>query len=62
MKTIKVHFADGNSLITSINGSETEIERYYVGQQFNIGVIEDDMQTAIRVEYLDWIWLFDFLI
>lgn len=53
MKTIKVIFENGNSLTTRINGTEDEIRAYYVGKVFNIGDVEDDLQEATGVEFLD---------
>jgi len=57
MKTIKVTFADGNHLITSINGSEDEIKNYYLGNQFQFGDTEecpeDKLVKAIKVEFLN---------
>lgn len=54
MKTIKVYFSNGDSLITSINGTREEIEKYYLGNSFNLGDGERDlMATAEKVEFLD---------
>ena len=55
MKTIKVIFKNGDSLTTKINGTEDEIKAYYVGKVFNLGCVEDDLQEAIGVEFLDFI-------
>lgn len=53
MKTIKAHFSDGNFLITAINGTREEIEKYYLGKYFNLGNGEKDkMEKAIRIEFL----------
>jgi len=54
MKTIKVTFSGGNSLVTSINGTQEEIEKYYLGNSFNIGDGEKDrIERAVKVEFLD---------
>ena len=54
MKTIKVTFSGGNSLVTSITGTREEIEKYYLGNFFNIGDGENDKEEkAIKVEFLD---------
>jgi hypothetical protein len=37
MTTIKVLFEDGDSLVTDINGTEPEIDTYYIGNMFNLG-------------------------
>ena len=54
MKTIRVHFSNGNSLETNINGTEAEIRAYYIGQWFNMGQGDgpDVMTQAVRVEML----------
>jgi len=53
MKNIKVFFENGDSLTTKINGTEIEIKAYYVGKVFNVGCVEDDLQKAIGVEFID---------
>lgn len=35
MKTIKVFFSDGDTLITRINGTLQEIEEYYIDKSFS---------------------------
>lgn len=56
MRAITVHYADGNTWQMSINGSNAEIERYFVGSYFNFGDTEehpaDKMVQAVRVEFL----------
>jgi hypothetical protein len=56
MKTAKVHFGDGNTLTTSINGTKKEIEAYYIGKSFQFGDTEekphDYMVKAVKVEFL----------
>jgi hypothetical protein len=56
MRTIKVTFSDGNTVTTSINGTDEEIRRYYLGQPFNFGDTDshpkDNVQTAVAVEFL----------
>ena len=47
-------FEGGKTLDTEINGTEEEITRYYKDNQFNLGVAgNDDMRTAVGVEFLD---------
>ena len=50
-RLVKVHFDDGDSLITRINGTELEINTYYLGQNF---VLRDEvsMHKAIHVQFL----------
>lgn len=54
--TIRVTFADGNTITTEINGTEEEIRRYYIGQEFQFGDTEecprDKMVKAVNVEFL----------
>ena len=52
MKTVKVTFDNGDSIITNINGTESEIRDYYIGNIFNIGTYEDCLVKAISVEFL----------
>lgn len=52
MRAVKVIFKNGDSIITRINGTEDEIMAYYVGNIFNIGNTEDNMQEAKHVEFL----------
>lgn len=57
MKTAKVYFEDGNTLITSINGTKQQIEEYYIGKSFQFGDTEehpqDKMIKAVKVEFLE---------
>lgn len=50
---VKVTFANGNSLVSTINGTEAEVRAYYMNNQFNLGVVEDNMQSAVSVEFLN---------
>ena len=56
MKTVKVYFEDGNTLVSSINGTKKEVESYYVGKAFQFGDSEecptDKMVKAVKVEFL----------
>ncbi len=56
MTDIRVHFEDGNTITTAINGTRAEIEDYYVGKRFQFGDTEecprDKMVKAVRVEFL----------
>lgn len=50
---IKITFASGETLSTWINGSESEILAYYIGQKFNLGIgPQDRWDTATDVEFL----------
>lgn len=53
MKAVKVTFTDGDTITTSINGSDDEIRAYYrIGRQFNIGSVNDNMQLVTALEFL----------
>lgn len=53
MRSVRVTFDDGDSLVTSINGTKAEVLAYYIGNQFNLGQGgEDHMATATEVEFL----------
>ena len=59
MKTVKVFFADNDSITTQINGTDEEIRDYYrIGRLFNIGTNgNDNMQAVVKVKILDENWL-----
>ena len=56
MLAVRVTFADGNYLETSINATIEEARRYYVGQYFQFGDTEecprDNLVKAIACEPL----------
>lgn len=53
MRTVKVTFADGYTLTTSINGTDEEIRAYYLGNAFQFGDTDecprDNLQRAVSV-------------
>lgn len=55
MRHITVHFEDGNTVSTNINGTDQEIEKYYVGKSFDFGDTEEcprsKLVKAVRVEF-----------
>ena len=55
MKSITVHFADGNKIHTEINGTEETIINYYLDKYFNFGDTEthpqDKMVKAVKVDF-----------
>lgn len=54
MQTVNVIFENGDSLVTSINGTAAEIRRYYVGNLFNLGTGGRDLMTrAVLVVFMD---------
>lgn len=54
-RSVKVHFEDGNTITTRINGTVEAIKKYYVGRFFTFGTCEENEKSvkAIRVEFLD---------
>lgn len=51
---VRVHFDNGDSLVTDINGTLDEILAYYIGQTFNLGSGDGDlMATATQVDFLE---------
>lgn len=53
MEAYRVYLNDGTSYETSINGTQEEIEAYFVGQWLNMGRVKDNMKRCIRVEKLE---------
>lgn len=54
MRTVKVSYANNDTITTSINGTEDEIKTYFaIGRQFNIGNVEDNMQRVTALEFLE---------
>ena len=53
MHTVKVTFHNGDTLTTDINGTKEAIERYYIGNVFNLGQGENDLMTkAVKVDFI----------
>lgn len=54
MNTYKITFADGNSLVTSMNATLSEAEAYYIGTKFQFGDTDerpyDYLVEAVSVE------------
>ena len=55
MKSIRVTFEDGNTIDTEINGTNQEIEAYYLGNYFNFGDTEahpkDKMLKGVSIKF-----------
>lgn len=50
---VKVIYSNDGTLTTAINGTIEEIENYYrIGSIFNIGVVEDDLQEVISLQFI----------
>jgi hypothetical protein len=53
-RVVRVTYANDDTVTTEINGTEAEIRRYYLGNQFNLGIGPDDnLQTAVAVDFID---------
>ena len=54
MKTAIIKFDNGDTITTSINGTDEEISKYYeIGKAFNIGLNGNDhMAKVISVEII----------
>jgi hypothetical protein len=50
MTYVKCYYANGDTIKTRINGTLEQAEAYFIGQTFNIGTIDDNMQECIFVE------------
>ena len=51
MKFAIVTLEDGNQIKTSINGTNEEIQNYYlIGSYLNMGIEDDNMQRIVSVE------------
>lgn len=55
MDSIKVYFENGDSFVTAFNAqvSREEMAEYYMGHYFNLGVVDDNMQKVVEVEFPD---------
>ena len=57
LRPIRIHYEDGTTDTTSINGTDEEIRAHYEGQSFNFGDTEehprDRLLKCVRVEFLD---------
>lgn len=51
-RSIKVTYSNGQEVFTAINGTDEEVKKYYIGQWFNFGIDGDNMQQAIKVDFL----------
>ncbi len=53
MRTVKVTYANGDHIVTGINGTEDEIRQYFsIGRVFNIGSVEDNLQSITKLEFI----------
>ena len=53
MGVYKVIFDNGDSLITKLNGNIEDARRYYLGNTFNLGIVNDDMHKCVSVEEIE---------
>jgi hypothetical protein len=53
MKTARIIYSNNDVIITNINGTEGSIKEYYkIGKVFNLGSVEDNMQSVVSCEIL----------
>lgn len=52
MKVVEVIFEDGFSYVTKINGTEEEIEQYFLNHTFNVGTVSDCMKKCVEIKFL----------
>ncbi len=52
-RRVKVTFSDGSEIMTTFDGSDNEIRRYYLGQWFPRDDSDDERVQAVIVELLD---------
>lgn len=53
MKTVKVTYANGDTITTGINGTEAEVRQYFaIGRVFNIGSVDDNLQAITSLEFI----------
>ena len=49
---VEVSFENGDSVITKINGSKDDVEKYYLNKLFSFGIDGNDLQRAVKVEFI----------
>jgi hypothetical protein len=52
MITVKCTYADGDTITTRFNGTPEDARKYFVGNTFNIGSVEDNNQKCLSIEVL----------
>lgn len=53
-RTVKITYSDGSIMTTEINGTKAEIKEYFaIGREFNIGNVSDNIQTIVKLEFLE---------
>lgn len=54
--TVKVTFQNDDMLTTEINGDKDTVKRHYLNNLFNLGTEKDNLQKAVKVEFLKVTW------
>lgn len=49
---IKVVLENGDTFYTKVNGTKEDIKKHYIGSVFNVGIVDDDMQKCVGVEFI----------
>jgi len=52
MITVKCTYSNGDTITTSINGTLESAKDYFLGNIFNIGTLEDNIQQCVKVELI----------
>ncbi len=53
MRNIRVHYDNGDSITTSINGTDSAILDHYIGRTFNLGTGGNDLPCiAVSVDFM----------
>lgn len=53
MLKVKCTYSNGDTVNTRINGTMETAKEYFLGNTFNIGTAEDNLQQCIKVEKVD---------
>lgn len=49
MITVTCTYANGDTVTTRFNGTPEQAQAYFVGQTFNVGTVEDNMQRCVSI-------------
>ncbi|AUN01428.1 hypothetical protein EXM90_11480 [Clostridium botulinum] len=52
MLTLKINYQNGDFTVTKFNGNFKNAKEYYLNNKFNIGTIEDNIQTCTSIKVL----------
>jgi hypothetical protein len=50
---VRITYSNNDTIETEINGTEEEVKKYYaIGNEFNIGSVEDNIQKVVKLEFI----------